>query len=133
MVQLRPGIPTPNYLTKNGEILGKFRQLAKVSKNGLKNNSSPISNISSNSYFIHQPKFPFQSWLNRWANVKNWPISKFFCFHQIPFFLVNDHKIFFDQKLPTHEMVNLAPYLGRSGGEICNLTCRGISNQKLAT
>ena len=35
-----------------------------------------------------------------------------FSFADYHFVLLNDHKIFFDQKLPTHQMVYLIPYLG---------------------
>ena len=36
MIQMRPGIPTPNSLTKNGELLMKnWEKLPKMAQNGL--------------------------------------------------------------------------------------------------
>jgi len=106
---MRPGIPTPNSLTKKGEILtknmGKLPEMAEHVKMG---SYTPIYGGKCCRYSsilgwqIEKEGFGCSKFATKMGDFST---DKFGCGSN---FLLNDHKILFDKKFTTHQMVTFA-------------------------
>ena len=131
---MRLQIPTPNSLTKKCEIL--MKNLEKLAKNSQK---MVRKKCLAKYPWFYGPTIIFLSKCTATKLIgQSQKLANFVFIFAKSKIVLNDHKIFFNQKMPTHQTVNLAPCLGQSGswllGQLmCPLAHIGIASQQLET